>query len=44
MVREAAKRQDSEALGELLTERVKNWVLEKRFYTHDERADVGEIH
>lgn len=34
-VREAAKRRDEEALGALLTERVKNWVLERRLYTQD---------
>lgn len=33
MVREAAGRRDGEALGGLLTEKVKNWVLEKKLYT-----------
>ncbi|KAL0636670.1 hypothetical protein Q9L58_004278 [Maublancomyces gigas] len=33
LVREAAKRQDGEVLGGLLTEKVKNWVLERKLYT-----------
>lgn len=36
LVREAAKRQDGEVLGGLLTEKVKNWVLERKLYTQDE--------
>lgn len=33
MVREAARRGDGEALGGLLTEKVRNWVLERKLYT-----------
>lgn len=35
-VREAAKRGDGEALGELLTARVNEWVIERKLYMQGE--------